>query len=84
MNATIFPCRHGAVAVANKGPKAPEEGKAFRACAIDLASADEMSLPAVLREVEAAHATGGAGSEPSALLKDPARTGGSFAAWRKA
>ncbi|MEP9380278.1 FAD-dependent oxidoreductase [Aquabacter sp. CN5-332] len=85
--------------MANEGAKELEEGIALRASDIDLAfvngygfprlkggpmfAADQMGLPEVLREVEAAHAAGGAGSEASALLKDLARTGGSFAQWRK-
>ncbi|MEW6124562.1 MAG: 3-hydroxyacyl-CoA dehydrogenase NAD-binding domain-containing protein [Pseudomonadota bacterium] len=85
--------------MANEGAKELEEGIALRASDIDLAfvngygfprlkggpmfAADQMGLSAVLAEVEAAHAAGGAGSAPSQLLIDLARSGGSFAAWRK-
>lgn len=85
--------------MANEGAKVLEEGIALRASDIDLAfvngygfprlkggpmfAADRMGLAAVLAEVEAAHAAGGAGSQPAALLIDLARSGGSFAAWRK-
>ncbi len=85
--------------MANEGAKELEEGIALRASDIDLTfvngygfprlkggpmfAADQMGLVEVLREVEAAHAAGGAGSEPSALLQHLARTGGSFAQWRK-
>nr|WP_029005248.1 FAD-dependent oxidoreductase [Azorhizobium doebereinerae] len=86
--------------MANEGAKALAEGIALRASDIDLAfvngygfprlkggpmfAADAAGLPAVLAEVEAAHAAGGTGSEPAALLVRLAREGGSFAAWQTA
>ncbi|MBB6307776.1 FAD-dependent oxidoreductase [Xanthobacter tagetidis] len=84
--------------MANEGAKALEEGIALRASDIDLVfvngygfprlkggpmfAADAMGLGAVLREMEAAHAAGGAGSEPAPLLVELARAGRSFADWR--
>jgi 3-hydroxyacyl-CoA dehydrogenase len=37
----------------------------------------------VLAEVEAAHAAGGAGSEPAPLLRDLAEAGGTFKEWQR-
>ncbi|MFG1333613.1 FAD-dependent oxidoreductase [Xanthobacter autotrophicus] len=84
--------------MANEGAKALAEGIALRASDIDLAfvhgygfprtkggpmwAADQMGLRAVVTEVEAAHAAGGAGSEPAPLLLALARDGRSFADWR--
>ncbi|MFG1244104.1 FAD-dependent oxidoreductase [Xanthobacter sp. V7C-4] len=84
--------------MANEGAKALAEGIALRASDIDLAfvhgygfprtkggpmwAADQMGLRAVLTEVEAAHAAGGAGSEPAPLLVALARDGHSFADWQ--
>ena len=86
--------------MANEGAKALAEGIALRASDIDLAfvhgygfprtrggpmwAADQMGLRAVVTEVEAAHAAGGAGSEPAPLLLALARDGRGFADWRKA
>ena len=85
--------------MANEGAKALAEGIALRASDIDLAfvngygfprlkggpmwAADRAGLAAVLAEVEAAHACGGAGSEPAPLLISLARNGGTFAQWRR-
>ncbi|WP_283740099.1 3-hydroxyacyl-CoA dehydrogenase NAD-binding domain-containing protein [Chelatococcus albus] len=85
--------------MANEGAKVLAEGIALRASDIDLAfvdgygfprlrggpmwAADQTGLARVLREVEAAHAAGGAGSEPSPLLVDLARRGETFAQWRR-
>ncbi|GLI20868.1 MULTISPECIES: 3-hydroxyacyl-CoA dehydrogenase NAD-binding domain-containing protein [Hyphomicrobiales] len=85
--------------MANEGAKALGEGIALRASDIDLAfvngygfprlkggpmfAADEMGLAAVLAEMEAAHAAGGAGSEPAPLLVELARSGGRFATWTR-
>ncbi|MEP9350737.1 3-hydroxyacyl-CoA dehydrogenase NAD-binding domain-containing protein [Xanthobacter sp. KR7-225] len=86
--------------MANEGAKALAEGIALRASDIDLAfvhgygfprlkggpmfAADTLGLPAILAEVQAAHATGGAGSEPAPLLLERAAAGGTFSDWRKA
>ncbi|MCG5238156.1 FAD-dependent oxidoreductase, partial [Xanthobacter oligotrophicus] len=83
--------------MANEGAKALAEGIALRASDIDLAfvhgygfprtrggpmwAADQLGLRAILTEVEAAHAAGGAGSEPAPLLLALARDGRSFADW---
>ncbi|MFG1307506.1 3-hydroxyacyl-CoA dehydrogenase family protein, partial [Xanthobacter autotrophicus] len=83
--------------MANEGAKALAEGIALRASDIDLAfvhgygfprtrggpmwAADQMGLRAVVTEVEAAHAAGGAGSEPAPLLLALARDGRGFADW---
>jgi 3-hydroxyacyl-CoA dehydrogenase len=85
-------------AMANEGAKALQEGIALRASDIDLVfvngygfprlkggpmfAADALGLGAVLAEVEAASAAGGAGSEPAPLLVELARAGRSFADWR--
>lgn len=82
--------------LANEGAKVLESGVASSASDIDIVfvngygfpriqggpmfAADKMGLPNVLREVEAAAAVGGAGSEPSALLIKLAQLGGSFTA----
>ncbi len=84
--------------MANEGAKVLAEGIALRASDIDLAfvhgygfprlkggpmwAADAAGLDRILAEVEAAHAAGGAGSEPAALLIELARTGATFAEWR--
>ncbi|MEP9348839.1 3-hydroxyacyl-CoA dehydrogenase NAD-binding domain-containing protein [Xanthobacter sp. KR7-225] len=84
--------------MANEGAKALEEGIALRASDIDLVfingygfprlkggpmfAADAMGLGAVLGEMEAASAAGGAGSEPAPLLVELARAGGRFADWK--
>ncbi|MFG1223502.1 3-hydroxyacyl-CoA dehydrogenase NAD-binding domain-containing protein [Xanthobacter wiegelii] len=84
--------------MANEGAKALQEGIALRASDIDLVfvngygfprlkggpmfAADAMGLSAVLAEVEAASAAGGAGSEPAPLLVERARAGRGFADWR--
>ncbi|MFG1332294.1 FAD-dependent oxidoreductase [Xanthobacter autotrophicus] len=84
--------------MANEGAKALAEGIALRASDIDLAfvhgygfprtkggpmwAADQMGLRAVVTEVEAAHAAGGAGSEPAPLLLALARDGRGFADWQ--
>ena len=41
-------------------------------------AADELGLLEVFKEVEAAHAAGGTGSEPAPLLLELARSGGRF------
>jgi 3-hydroxyacyl-CoA dehydrogenase len=80
--------------MANEGAKALADGTALRASDIDLAfvhgygfprlkggpmwAADQIGLATILDEVEAAHAAGGAGSEPAALLVDLARRGATF------
>ncbi|MFG1346234.1 3-hydroxyacyl-CoA dehydrogenase NAD-binding domain-containing protein [Xanthobacter autotrophicus DSM 431] len=85
--------------MANEGAKALAEGIALRASDIDLAfvngygfprlkggpmwAADAMGLTEVLREVEAAHQAGGAGSEPAPLLVELVRKGCTFAGWRQ-
>jgi len=85
--------------MANEGAKELAEGIALRASDIDLAfvngygfprlkggpmfAADQAGLANVLAEVEAAFAAGGAGSAPAPLLVELARSGGSFAAWRR-
>ena len=84
--------------MANEGAKALGEGIALRASDIDLAfvngygfprlkggpmfAADAAGLGAMLAEMEAAHAAGGAGSEPAPLLVELARAGGCFATWK--
>jgi 3-hydroxyacyl-CoA dehydrogenase len=84
--------------IANEGAKVLADGTALRASDIDLAfvhgygfprlkggpmwAADETGPTAVLDEVEAAHAAGGAGSEPAPLLVDLARRGATFSDWR--
>ncbi|MBB5373020.1 FAD-dependent oxidoreductase [Acidocella aromatica] len=84
--------------MANEGAKALAEGVALRASDIDLTfvngygfprlkggpmfAADQIGLAQVLAEVEAAYASGGAGSEPAPLLIELVRRGGSFAGWR--
>jgi 3-hydroxyacyl-CoA dehydrogenase len=84
--------------MANEGARVLEEGISLRPSDIDLVfvngygfprerggpmfAADRMGLDAVLAEVEAAHRTGGAGSEPSRLLVQLARDGTSFSAWQ--
>jgi len=42
-------------------------------------AADQMGLAAVLKEVEAAHAAGGAGSNPAPRLVELAEKAGTFA-----
>ena len=85
--------------MANEGAKVLAEGIALRASDIDLAfvngygfprlkggpmwAAGQIGLSRVLEEVEAAHKAGGVGSEPAPLLIELARTGGTFAAWRR-
>lgn len=85
--------------MANEGAKVLAEGIALRASDIDLAfvngygfprlkggpmwAADQIGLSRILEEVEAAHKAGGVGSEPAPLLIELARTGGTFAAWRR-
>jgi 3-hydroxyacyl-CoA dehydrogenase len=85
--------------MANEGAKILEEGIALRPSDIDLVftngygfprlkggplfAADRRGLPAVLAEVEAAHAAGGAGSEPAALLRELAEAGSSFKQWQR-
>ncbi|OYX74124.1 MAG: 3-hydroxyacyl-CoA dehydrogenase [Rhizobiales bacterium 17-65-6] len=82
--------------MANEGAKVLQEGIALRASDIDLAfvngygfprlkggpmfAADQIGLDKVLQEIEAAHADGGAGSEPSILLRELVRTKGNFTA----
>jgi len=89
--------RRAVAAMANEAAKILEEGIALRPSDVDLVmidgygfpahrggplfQADRIGLPEVLREVEAAAAAGGAGSEPSALLRRLAADGGSFAGW---
>jgi 3-hydroxyacyl-CoA dehydrogenase len=89
--------RRAVAAMANEAAKILEEGIALRPSDVDLVmidgygfpahrggplfQADRIGLPEVLREVEAAAAAGGAGSEPSALLRRLAAEGGSFGAW---
>ncbi|MFG1229017.1 FAD-dependent oxidoreductase [Xanthobacter wiegelii] len=86
--------------MANEGAKALAEGIALRPSDIDLAfvngygfprlkggpmhAADALGLAAILAEVQAAHATGGAGSEPAPLLVQLAAEGTTFADWQKA
>ena len=86
--------------MANEGAKELAEGIALRPSDIDLAfvngygfprlkggpmhAADVLGLPAILTEVEAAHATGGAGSDPAPLLARLAAEGKTFADWQKA
>jgi len=85
--------------MANEGAKVLAEGIALRAGDIDVAfangygfprarggpmfAADRLGLAAVLAEVEAAQAAGGAGSQPSSLLIELARSGATFATWRR-
>ncbi|MDR6755853.1 3-hydroxyacyl-CoA dehydrogenase [Mycoplana sp. BE70] len=85
--------------MANEGAKVLAEGIALRASDIDLAfvngygfprlkggpmwAADQIGLTRVLEEVEAAHKAGGTGSEPAPLLTELARSGSTFAAWRR-
>jgi 3-hydroxyacyl-CoA dehydrogenase len=87
-------CRRLLAVMANEGAKELAEGVALRASDIDLAfvhgygfprykggpmwTADRMGLASVLAEVEAAHAVGGAGSEPAPLLVELARSGRRF------
>ncbi len=87
-------------ALANEGAKVLGDGIALRASDIDLAfvhgygfprakggpmwAADQMGLPALLKEVELLHRVGGAGSEPAPLLIELARTGASLAQWSAA
>jgi 3-hydroxyacyl-CoA dehydrogenase len=84
--------------MANEGAKVLADGTALRASDIDLAfvhgygfprlkggpmwAADGVGLATILDEIEAAHRTGGAGSEPAPLLIDLARSGGTFSDWR--
>lgn len=84
-------------AMANEGAKALADGTALRASDIDLTfvhgygfprlrggpmwAADRTGLTAILAEIRAAHATGGAGSEPSPLLIDLAHRGATFSDW---
>ncbi|WP_051356476.1 3-hydroxyacyl-CoA dehydrogenase NAD-binding domain-containing protein [Azorhizobium doebereinerae] len=83
----------------NEGAKELAEGIALRASDIDLAfvngygfprlkggpmwAADQLGLERILAEVEAAHAAGGAGSEPAPLLRELAGKQETFAAWRR-
>jgi len=46
-------------------------------------AADQMGLAAVLKEVEAAHAAGGAGSNPAPRLVELAEKAGTFAGWHQ-
>jgi 3-hydroxyacyl-CoA dehydrogenase len=85
--------------MANEGAKVLEEGISARASDIDLVfvngygfprlkggpmfAADTAGLAAILAEVEMAARTGGAGSEPSALLVQLVRSGSTFAAWQR-
>lgn len=85
--------------MANEAAKILEEGIALRPSDIDLVftngygfprlkggplfAADRRGLPAVLAEVEAAHAAGGVGSEPAALLRELAGSGTSFKQWQR-
>jgi 3-hydroxyacyl-CoA dehydrogenase len=84
--------------MANEGAKVLADGTALRASDIDLAfvhgygfprlkggpmwAADRIGLTAILAEVEAAHAAGGAGSEPAPLLVDLVRRGATLSDWR--
>ncbi len=84
-------------AMANEGAKVLAERIALRASDIDLVfingygfpsvrggpmfAADLTGLDNVLREVEAAAAIGGAGSEPAPLLYELAKAGSSFQQW---
>ncbi|UJX43979.1 3-hydroxyacyl-CoA dehydrogenase NAD-binding domain-containing protein [Xanthobacter sp. YC-JY1] len=86
--------------IANEGAKALAEGIALRPSDIDLTfvngygfprlkggpmhAADALGLPTILTEIEAAHATGGAGSDPAPLLAELVREGKTFADWQKA
>ena len=86
--------------MANEGAKELAEGIALRPSDIDLAfvngygfprlkggpmhAADALGLSNILTEVEAAHATGGAGSDPAPLLVQLAAEGTTFADWQKA
>ncbi|NMN60262.1 3-hydroxyacyl-CoA dehydrogenase, partial [Xanthobacter sp. SG618] len=47
-------------------------------------AADALGLATILTEIEAAHATGGAGSNPAPLLVQLAAEGKRFADWQKA
>ena len=85
--------------MANEGAKVLQDGIALRASDIDVAlvngyafpralggpmyAADARGLATVLAEVETAHRVGGVGSEPAPLLVELARSGGTFAAWRR-
>jgi 3-hydroxyacyl-CoA dehydrogenase len=84
--------------LANEGAKVLADGIAARASDIDLVfvhgygfprlkggpmwAADQIGLAAILEDVKAAHAAGGAGSEPAPLLVDLARRRVTFADWR--
>ncbi|MFG1266285.1 3-hydroxyacyl-CoA dehydrogenase NAD-binding domain-containing protein, partial [Xanthobacter aminoxidans] len=83
--------------MANEGAKELAEGIALRASDIDLAfvngygfprlkggpmhAADTLGLATILTEIKAAHATGGAGSEPAELLAQLVAEGRTFADW---
>ncbi len=85
--------------LANEGAKVLADGIALRASDIDVTlvngygfpranggpmyAADRRGLATVLADVEAAHRAGGVGSEPAPLLVDLARSGGTFAGWRR-
>lgn len=86
--------------MANEGAKELTEGIALRASDIDVAlvngygfpralggpmwAADEHGLAATLAEIDAAHRTGGVGSEPAPLLQTLAASGGTLTEWRRA
>jgi 3-hydroxyacyl-CoA dehydrogenase len=86
--------RRSLAAIANEAARILAEGIAQRPSDIDMVmvagygfpnwrggplfEADRIGLPAVLAEVEAAAAVGGAGAEPSPLLVDLVRTGRAF------
>ena len=81
-------------AIVNEGAKILSEGVVARALDIDMAmihgygcpawrggpmfEADEIGLPAMLKDVEALHASSGSGWEPAPLLVERARNGGMF------
>ncbi|MBO1079231.1 3-hydroxyacyl-CoA dehydrogenase NAD-binding domain-containing protein [Roseomonas haemaphysalidis] len=85
--------------MANEGAKILEEGIALRPSDIDLVftngygfprlkggpmfAADRQGLGAVLAEAEAAHAAGGAGSEPATLLRELTGDGTTFKQWQR-
>ena len=86
--------------MANEGARELAEGIALRPSDIDVAivngygfpaakggpmwAADRIGLDKILTEMEAAHAVGGAGSEPAPLLIERARSGKKFSDWRPA
>lgn len=89
--------RRALAVMANEGARILEEGIALRPLDVDMVmihgygypawrggpmfEADATGLPTILEWVREAHAVGGPGFEPSALLVELARTGRRFADW---